>query len=573
MLGKEYICSSTSYTVLCLCVWTATTGLFYSEENRKTIARTVEDRRRTLEELTGALDESATRSFLKVLIDFNAGRATSEHCVDIARASCVASLHGAYAARQVKCPSGHVMSEAPPSGNWTCDGNTEVQGCAFGRDVLHTTRRWRCGACDFDYCVDCYECRKQALERFHDRLAAAGGAAALEEKSAEGSEGADDAMVNEDGIRTVLSLDRVHARQMRHYCGRAVGSRGYFNGLCRTCDGTCGPSNGCQCIACFRLDNPGAERNRQEPLKLNDTDWRFMDQILSLFLDIERRCALQLELFRKFPMISTPCCGQNHCFLCKITGHHPGRTCEDVQRAAFGQQCQYCPSCNVPTLRTEGCSHIICPCGRNWQWDTSRGNGSDDEGAADPPAPRFGGYGGRGQGRGRGRGGRGRQPGREWAPWGGGRGLAPPVPPPEVTAGRGLFGVPFTPLPNATPLAGAASGAATGAATLPPQQMPRESSNQPHRTGQYGVSNENSGQGAPVMQPGNVLQPGNSFPHYQLRQMHGPPYLPYGMQYYRPIYPVPFMPPPFPVHHAPPSAGPAATFMVPVYFVSFHPHI
>ena len=32
---------------------------------------------------------------------------------------------------------------------------------------------------------------------------------------------------------------------------------------------------------------------------------------------------------------------------------------------------QWCPECGVPTVKSEGCNHIICVCGASWQWQKS----------------------------------------------------------------------------------------------------------------------------------------------------------------------------------------------------------
>jgi hypothetical protein len=45
-------------------------------------------------------------------------------------------------------------------------------------------------------------------------------------------------------------------------------------------------------------------------------------------------------------------------------------TCEEVQRNQLEVECQFCPSCGVPTQKTEGCDHIICLCGHNWDWQS-----------------------------------------------------------------------------------------------------------------------------------------------------------------------------------------------------------
>jgi hypothetical protein len=95
---------------------------------------------------------------------------------------------------------------------------------------------------------------------------------------------------------------------------------------------------------------------------------KFFDHILSLFLDVERRFAAQLEIYRKYPKLRVPCCDTKHCFLCKIQGHHKTKTCSEIQNNERGLNCQYCPGCGVATLRTEGCMEILCVCGSVWKW-------------------------------------------------------------------------------------------------------------------------------------------------------------------------------------------------------------
>lgn len=98
-----------------------------------------------------------------------------------------------------------------------------------------------------------------------------------------------------------------------------------------------------------------------------------MREMLKTFLcsivDIERRLCAQLTLFRMYPKIYTPCCDYEHCFMCKIEGHHDGETCEEVQQKETGIEVEYCPGCGVPTLRTEGCDEILCVCGQSWTWE------------------------------------------------------------------------------------------------------------------------------------------------------------------------------------------------------------
>lgn len=93
-----------------------------------------------------------------------------------------------------------------------------------------------------------------------------------------------------------------------------------------------------------------------------------MAPILSLLCDVERRLCAQLGLFRKYPKIVTRCCYEPHCFMCKVYGHHEDITCEQMQEQEIGIDAQFCPACGVPTLRTEGCSHIVCVCWMDWEW-------------------------------------------------------------------------------------------------------------------------------------------------------------------------------------------------------------
>ncbi|KAL3893027.1 MAG: hypothetical protein SGPRY_014546, partial [Prymnesium sp.] len=102
-----------------------------------------------------------------------------------------------------------------------------------------------------------------------------------------------------------------------------------------------------------------------------------LDQLMrsplpSLVLDLERRTALQLAYYRRYPMILTPCCEAEMCFKCKLEGHHyisDGLSCEEMQRAEMNAAVQYCPECEVPTVRSEGCEHMVCVCGADWTWE------------------------------------------------------------------------------------------------------------------------------------------------------------------------------------------------------------
>jgi hypothetical protein len=67
-----------------------------------------------------------------------------------------------------------------------------------------------------------------------------------------------DLRLNRDNTPCVSSMDSQHTNEMRHYCARNVGRGSYnptYNQGC--CDGQCGPTNGCQCPACFALDESG----------------------------------------------------------------------------------------------------------------------------------------------------------------------------------------------------------------------------------------------------------------------------------------------------------------------------
>ena len=61
---------------------------------------------------------------------------------------------------------------------------------------------------------------------------------------------------NSEGVRTFPCFDPAHAKAVVHYCGRTVGQSGYHS-PCGSCDGQCGPANGCQCKSCYEFDHPG----------------------------------------------------------------------------------------------------------------------------------------------------------------------------------------------------------------------------------------------------------------------------------------------------------------------------
>jgi len=89
---------------------------------------------------------------------------------------------------------------------------------------------------------------------------------------------------------------------------------------------------------------------------------------LSCIEDLERRTCLHLAWLRINPFVTTPCCDSEFCFKCKVGTHHTGETCEQRQREELDIYCQFCPECEVATVRTEGCDHIVCLCGAEWTW-------------------------------------------------------------------------------------------------------------------------------------------------------------------------------------------------------------
>jgi ankyrin repeat protein len=94
-----------------------------------------------------------------------------------------------------------------------------------------------------------------------------------------------------------------------------------------------------------------------------------LKKLLSCVGDMERRVCLHLAWLRENPFIMLECCDDSpFCFKCKIGSHHEGETCEQRQMEELDIYCQFCPECEVPTIRTEGCDHIVCVCGADWTW-------------------------------------------------------------------------------------------------------------------------------------------------------------------------------------------------------------
>lgn len=87
--------------------------------------------------------------------------------------------------------------------------------------------------------------------------------------------------INDAGAKCHVSYDAQSRHNLqggyKFYCGRNVGSEGYHN-RCTSCDGTCGPDNGCQCRSCYALEQKieilklPCTNNRKQRTKLKFDD-------------------------------------------------------------------------------------------------------------------------------------------------------------------------------------------------------------------------------------------------------------------------------------------------------------
>jgi hypothetical protein len=92
-------------------------------------------------------------------------------------------------------------------------------------------------------------------------------------------------------------------------------------------------------------------------------------KLKNMTCDYEMRAKLQLSTMQRFPRIFTTCCNFPHCFNCQRSGHHLGRTCREIQQK-YTPDAQYCPECQVPVIKIDGCNSIRCVCGCEWDWET-----------------------------------------------------------------------------------------------------------------------------------------------------------------------------------------------------------
>jgi len=124
----------------------------------------------------------------------------------------------------IRCPSGHFLIYLPSNYHrgWSCDV------CSQHGETDRAMPRFRCQECDYDVCARC-----AAL--------AAGG---MKQTDVLGE-------VIASGLRMNIAhcLVRIGERCPIFYCGGRYTSSGKC--LCGTCDGQCGPNNGCPCQNCI----------------------------------------------------------------------------------------------------------------------------------------------------------------------------------------------------------------------------------------------------------------------------------------------------------------------------------
>ena len=149
---------------------------------------------------------------------------------------------------------------------WICDGGRLKGGCKSGYDVdqqiTGQTGRYLSQDERIQLCKACFEAYEKTGRRFDSTL-----------REFFNSECATE---NSDGVKCIPSYDNYHTLEARHYCGRYVGQSGYHQTGCSSCDGVCGPNNGCQCVACYGVDVKPKLSSHQltRALKQGFKEWR-----------------------------------------------------------------------------------------------------------------------------------------------------------------------------------------------------------------------------------------------------------------------------------------------------------
>lgn len=92
---------------------------------------------------------------------------------------------------------------------------------------------------------------------------------------------------NKDGVPIFTSYDNAHQQKIMIYCGRIIGQSGYKN-PCGSCDGRCGPTNGCQCIACFELQSKFTAKTNRNGNKVHISFDKYHGKKLKYYCGVTR---------------------------------------------------------------------------------------------------------------------------------------------------------------------------------------------------------------------------------------------------------------------------------------------
>jgi len=123
----------------------------------------------------------------------------------------------------LKCPKGHCLTGLSVK----CRPNTFTCAVCKKHDPVSTNPSFYCPLCGYDLCIDC---ASKALEG---------------KKPATSLDN-----VVSSGFKVNISGTPCHIGQTGMlYCGKRYASRGQC--ICGSCDGCCGPNNGCPCPDCY----------------------------------------------------------------------------------------------------------------------------------------------------------------------------------------------------------------------------------------------------------------------------------------------------------------------------------